>query len=142
MHAYSQLDVINQEGITSPEVASSQSKGGIISSRNAGTVATSPFRVVAVASNARIGRSEELKPSKARSGNHTSSSSSNGASWASDMWLDQQPALRPAGNPAADAPLAAATPLLGSPEPGSIIPGRFLVFFHSNVSSVQSGLVR
>jgi hypothetical protein len=50
--------------------------------------------------------------------------------------------LRPTANPAANAPLASATPLFGSPAAGTVIPGRYVVFFHSNVSSTKIGLNR
>lgn len=51
-------------------------------------------------------------------------------------------AVRPAESPAANAPLASATPLFGSPAAGTVIPGRFVVFFHKNVTSVNAGLNR
>jgi hypothetical protein len=36
--------------------------------------------------------------------------------------------------------LASATPLFGSPAAGTVIPGRYVVFFHHNVSSSKVGL--
>lgn len=50
--------------------------------------------------------------------------------------------FRPDSNPAANAPLASATPLFGSPAAGTVIPGRYVVFFHSNISSLNVGLNR
>lgn len=49
-------------------------------------------------------------------------------------------AIRPQDHPAAAAPLASATPLFGSPAAGTVIPGRYVVFFHHNVSSNKVGL--
>jgi hypothetical protein len=51
-------------------------------------------------------------------------------------------AVRPSESPAANAPLASATPLLGAAAAGTVIPGRYVVFFHNNVSSLSTGLNR
>lgn len=47
-----------------------------------------------------------------------------------------------AANPAANAAVAGAVPNLGVPPAGSRIPGRYVVFFNSNVSSLQMGSER
>jgi hypothetical protein len=47
-----------------------------------------------------------------------------------------------AANPAANAALASAVPNMGVPPAGSKVPGRYIVFFRSNVTNTQQGIER
>lgn len=168
--AFCQLDAFNAEGATFPEtVAVFAPSAGILSGSSG--PAPSLYTVVAVAysfDDNHSGQHSRHGGAKAHhagdggvsfgSGRSSSSGSSaggqgrpNGAagsrygrsgSKAERQEAPQSAVLRPTGNPAADAPLASATPLFGSPAAGTVIPGRYVVFFHSNVSSTKVGLNR
>lgn len=168
--AFCQLDAFNAEGASFPEtVAVTAPSAGILSGSSG--PAPSLYTVVAVASsfddnhNGQHSRHGGAKAHHAGdggvgvgSGRSSSSGSSAGGQGRPDVTAGSrhgrsggskaerqeapQPVLRPTGNPAADAPLASATPLFGSPAAGTVIPGRYVVFFHSNVSSTKAGLNR
>ena len=111
-------------------------------------------------SSAGLGRSRSSSPSRSDSSkgrsNGASSGFDSGSADSSSRIRSSSPydsaepnpstdlggVVRPASNPAANAPLASATPLFGAPAAGTVIPGRYVVFFHKNVSSTKVGLNR
>jgi hypothetical protein len=147
---HAQLDLNNFEGPNLPEVLLSapfdvESQGEKLaqgSQEQLTIVAIDEVPVASISDRQSLWQQEATYASVADHFNLTAPQSTAAGAAATDVEAVEVAAHSALSAAAAAAPVAVNGPAIGLPVLGSVIPGRYVVFFDSNVSDVNSGIQR